>query len=364
MQLLNLNIDKIIIHQVFRRNQDGKVKPLQSHEYTVFDHSAMTVFKRRVIDALGEGSKAVQMEIVDQCATSVSKLVDSMIDQDQETFAVSSFDIATKLADAQQTRSIPGGIVVVFTGTQGSSAKKFLGIIKAEVHTGYEKKVHPTTNEISLKFVEELLLTPGTRLYKTVGFFEKVDCEETADDLNDKWAVMISDYQISQADGKAAAKYFYEDFLGCGYPKTNARVTKQFYEVTSQFISKLSVTEVEKSHLINALTTYLKADVSNVVSASEFAQTYFNDLATQDAYTGYVKSQGLPTTAFTKDVEHVEGNLNVRKVRFGSNVRITAPSEAFKNLVEIKEIDGEPDESGVRAKWTQIIVKDRIVRQE
>ncbi|WP_432729937.1 hypothetical protein [Klebsiella oxytoca] len=37
---------------------------------------------------------------------------------------------------------------------------------------------------------------------------------------------MISDYQISKADGKAAAQYFYQHFLGCGYPETSARTTK------------------------------------------------------------------------------------------------------------------------------------------
>ncbi len=136
MQLLNLTIDRIIIHQIYRRDENGnKVTPTQSHEYTIFDQSAMQEFKSRVKDALGDGSKAVEMAIVNQESGDLPPLVDIMTDQDNESFIVSSFDIAKKISDAQQMKSIPGGIVVIFSGKQGAQQKKFLGIIKAEIHS-------------------------------------------------------------------------------------------------------------------------------------------------------------------------------------------------------------------------------------
>ena len=365
MHLLNFNVDRIIIHQVYRRDADGnKVTPTQSHEYTNFEQGAMEEFKSRVKDAIGEGSKAVQMEIVNQGVNDLPTLINSIIDQGDEEFAASSYDIAKKLTDAQQTKSIPGGIVVVFSGTQGSQSKKFLGIIKAEVHSGYEKEINPETNEISLKFVEELLLTPGTRLYKTASFFEKAGSNDGLSDLNDKWVVMVSDYQISKAEGKAAAQYFYSDFLGCGYPETSARTTKHFYESTSKFISEMDVSEEKKSGLLNALTAYLKVDTSSTISSSDFAEKYFDDIDIQDNFTTYMRSSGLPDNAFTKDIEHIETKLQFRKVNFRGNVKITAPSEAFKNLIIIETIEGDADESGSPAEWTKVIIKDRIVKQE
>lgn len=124
MQLVNMTIDRIIIHQVYRRDQDGnKVEPLQSHDYTRFDSSAMEEFKSRVRDALGEGSKAVQMQIINQGAGDLPEIVEKIISQDDQSFAVSSYDIAKKLTDAQQRKSIPGGILVVFTGRQGPLQK-------------------------------------------------------------------------------------------------------------------------------------------------------------------------------------------------------------------------------------------------
>jgi|GEM_PF-187002 len=364
MQLLNLKVERIIIHQVFQRGPDGQIiAPIQGHDFMNFDYSAMDAFKKRVSDALGEGSRAVQMEIVNQDAHKLPRVIDEIIVQDDSTFSVSSYDVAKMLADAQQSKGIPGGIVVVFSGTQGPNNAGFVGIIKAEVHTGYEKATNDM-GEISLKFVEELLLTPAARLYKTAGFFERSNAATDSDDLNDKWAVMVSDSQINKADGKAAAQYFYADFLGCDYPETSARTTKHFYEATSKFISNMGVSASEKSDLFNALTTYLKVDTSPTISPSNFAESYFSDIDTQDAFTNFMKTEGLPDTAFTKDLDHIQSKLKFHSIKFRSNVKISAPSDTFKDLVTIETIAGDPDESGAPAEWTKITVKDRIVSQE
>jgi hypothetical protein len=364
MQLLNLHIERIIIHQVYQRDTEGqKKKPMQSHEFTRFSQNAMETFKQRVVEALGESSRAVQMEIVQQETKDLPQVVERSIDEDDITFAVSSYDFATMLTDAQKTKSIPGGIVVVFTGTQGHPAKKFLGIIKAETHSAYEKEVDSTTGEISLKYVEEVLLTPSSKLYKTAGFFEKAVYATPYNNLNDKWVVMVSDSQINKAGGKAAAKYFYADFLGCGYQQTSARTTKQFYEAAKEFISELDVSESKKSDYINALTTYLKVDTASSIGTADFASKYF-DTAVQDAFSEHMESAGIPTASFTKDIEHISSSLKFRKVSFSKNVKISAPSDSFKDLITITTIEGDEDESGTPAEWTQVIIKDKIVTQE
>jgi nucleoid associated protein NdpA len=365
MQLLNLSIDRIIIHQIYRLDEDGnKVLPTRSTEYINFDTDALSNFKTRITEALGSGSKAVQMEIIEQDTNDTSTLVNKIIDQDDESFAISSYDLAKKLADAQTTRSIPGGIVVIFSGKQGHPQKKFLGLIKAEVHSAYEKKTDEKTKEISLEFIEEVLLTPASKLYKTAGFFEKAIPSASSENLNDKWTVMVSDNQISQSEGKAASHYFYSSFLGFGYPETSARTTKQFYEATSSFIGTLPIAEEKKSDLYNALSTYLKVSASPIISSSGFAELYFNDIDTSDAFNSFMEEQGIPDTAFTKDIEHIKSKLKHRKVNFGTNIKITAPSEIFQKLISIETIDGEPDESGNMEKWTKIIVKHGITQQE
>lgn len=364
MQLLNLSIDKIIIHQIYQRNVEGeKVTPMQSHEYTKFDTPAMETFKQRVVEALGENSKAVEMEILHQGSGDLPSLVENCISQDDESFAVSSYDFAVKLTNAQFSKGMPGGIVVVFVGSQGHPSKQFLGIIKAETHSAYEKDVNPENGEISLKYVQEVLLTPSSKLYKTAAFFERSNYSPPYIDLNDKWTVMVSDSQINKAGGKAAAKYFYSDFLGCGYPQSSARTTKEFYNNTKNFIEGLQIGEPQKSDYLNALTTYLKVDTSSTISTSDFGSTYFEP-EVQEVFSEYMEEAGIPTTSFTKDVEYISSNLKFRRVKFSKNIKISAPSDLFKSLVTITNIEGETDESGNAMQWTQVIIKDKIVKQE
>lgn len=363
MQLLNLSIDRIIIHQIYQRDQsDQIIPPTQGNEYTRFEPTAMGTFRKRVNQALGEKSKAVQMEIVHQGPNDLITLIDEMANMDDDAFKSSSFEIAKRLARAQNRANYPGGIVVVFSGTQGQYSKKILGIMKAEVHSGYEKIKDSISGEISLKFVEELLLTPGTKLYKTAGFFEKNEYEGTSDDLNDKWTVMVSDSQINKVNGKAAAQYFYEGFLGFGYRQTSARTTKQFYDAAYSFIDGLDISAEKKNEYLNALTIYLKVDMSSTISTSDFGGKYF-DVDRQDLFAEYMEDEGIPTTSFTKDTEYITTNLKLRKIKFSSNVKITASPEAFRDLITIETIDGDPDESDTPMEWTQIIVKDRITQQ-
>lgn len=365
MQLLNLSIDRIIIHQIHQKDPDGKdVPPTQNHEFTLLEEKALASFTKRVTDALGEGSKAVKMEIVKKDNNDLSSLIDVMIDQEDDVFVVSSFDIAKKLSDSQKTKNISGGIVIVFSGTYGFPAKKFLGVMKAEIYNGYAKVEDAITKRIALEFIEELLLTPSSKLYKIIGFFEKSDYPNPCEDLNDKWVVMISDNQISQSDGKVAAQFFFSDFAGCGYPQTSARTTKQFYEATKEFITSLNYTVEIQNDLLSALTTYLKVDKSSTVDATLFASTYFNDPAIQDDFKNFLEDRGLPNTAFTKDIEHIKSKLQFRKVVFNNNVKIVASPEIFKSDVIIKPYDGDKDETGSVQQWTQIIVKDRINPKE
>ncbi|MDC5367238.1 hypothetical protein NRA53_18285, partial [Acinetobacter baumannii] len=93
MQLLNLSVDRIIIHQIHQKDKEGNtVAPTQSHEFTDLEEKAMASFVKRVTDALGEGSKAVEMEIVKQDPNDLPSLINIMSDHDGENFAISSFD--------------------------------------------------------------------------------------------------------------------------------------------------------------------------------------------------------------------------------------------------------------------------------
>ena len=141
-------------------------------------------------------------------------------------------------------------------------------------------RLNPVNNELTLQYVQEALLTPATKLYKTVGFFEKEGAIQS-DDLNAFWDVLISDTQISQADGKAAAQYFYSGFLGCGYPASSARTTKLFYDATKEFLNDLDISE-EKRVLGQNAPSDCPADPVRLiltVSSGRPSASYFLDIS-------------------------------------------------------------------------------------
>lgn len=361
MSLLNLRIERIIIHQIHQRDGDGKkVKPTQSMDLIRFDDKAMGTFKTRFIDAVGTNSKAVEMSIVEQEKGKLPSIISSLESTTNDSdFINISFDIASKLADAQSHRSIPGGIVAVFDGLYGATPKKFVGIMKAEIHSAYEKTQNTLTQEIGLKYVEEALLTPATKLYKTAAFFHNGNSYED-NDLNSCWDVMISDSQISQTEGKAAAKYFYSTFLGCGYPKTSARTTKQFYDVTCKFINDMDISEENRSDIHTALVVYLKQEQTEVINPTDFASRHF-DVETCDSYSVFLIDNSLPSSSFTKDTQYILGRLKTRKLSFSQNIKLTAPAANFKDLIEIETIS---EYEGKVVDWTKIIIKDKVVSQE
>lgn len=361
MNIVNLQINRIIIHQIFQRDQDGnKITPKKSTDFINFSPDAMSTFKSRVIDALGLESKAVPMTIVNQEQTDTPFIVNELVNEESETGYVQlSYNIANKLADAQKRRNLPGGIVVVFDGTHGASPKKFVGIMKAEIYSAYQKVTNENNNEISLEYIEEALLTPATKLYKTAGFFEKSE-SGSSDDLNDTWDVLVCDTQISQTDGKAAAQYFYADFLGFGYPESSARTTKEFYETTCNFINDLDISEEERIDVRNSLNSYLREN-SDSITPLEFANRHLEE-SVRDSFTNFLEDNDIPTSSFAKDITHIESNLRTRRLSFSKQVKVSAPSSVFKELLEIETIT--EDSEGNSVNWTNILVKDSIVSQE
>ncbi|WP_407289500.1 nucleoid-associated protein [Raoultella planticola] len=363
MNILKLKIEKIAIHQIFIREDPKTIKkPVKGKELIKFDETAMQDFKKRVLDSLGNGSSAVRMVIADQAECKTPSIINKLHGLDEKEFIDTSYLIAERLAAAQTTKNISGGIVVVFSATYNHNELKFVGIIKADIHSAYQKAVDPNTQEISLTYVKEVLLTPSTRLYKSAGFFMQENAEETAD-LNTSWLVDISDYQIDKSDGRAAAKYFYQDFLGCDYPLTSARTTKQYFELTSNFINKMDISEEERSDLHNALYSDLKANRSIKVSPIDFANSHMSDVDV-DNFREYLEEYDFAVEPFIKNLDHITSKLKSRRVRFSRDIRISAPSDVFEGLIEMETFPGEKQEDGSTPTWTKLLIKDRIIKQE
>lgn len=365
MPFQNLNINRLIIHEIFKRNEDRTIRdPRYGEQLIQLDVEAKDALQQRITDALGQSSHGLEMTIQDTTNEGMWNLGKQIVESatNDAQFIQISQTIAAKLAAAQTTKVVPGGIVVVIGGTSGHPARSLMCVIKAEPHPGFIKR--EDAGQLLLEYLKGLILTPQAKLYKIGAFVQSDPAAATVQQPTASWRAFLFDDLITKGNRLGAAQYFYETFLGLAFPTNSAFQTKQFHTLTKEFIRTANVDEEKRSDLLNALTTYLKADQTATVQVAAFANNYFDTPELQDAYTNYMVQKEFPQQAIHKDLTEVVSALKQRKIVFGHNIKLIAPMEEFEGYVRIQSIDGEPDANGQIPKWTQITVRDRIRDQE
>ncbi len=362
MQLINLRIERVILHEVFKRGNDvNVVAPDYGDELEILDREAADALRDRVVTAMTSATRCVQMSIAKSGEESLVRRAVTALDAGEDGFIEVSKSIADKLTEEQKSRSIPGGVVVVFSGTAGQPAQRLVGVIKAEVHNGFMRERVAGEVRPKLKFLKSLMLTAQTKLYKVGLFLEHSGPAQG--EFPAGWEAYIYDETLTVANRYGAAKYFYEGFLGLAFPQSSAKQTKEFFEHTKAYIQAIKKPEEDKIVLHNALITYIRADQLPTVGIASFADTYMGTAEERDVYRAYMLGKGFPDAPVNKDTTEVAGAMRMRRLNFGSNVRVSGPAEAFDSLITVALADG-PEVGGVVPKWTQILIKDRIRTQE
>jgi hypothetical protein len=361
MELIDLRLTRVVIHEVFQRTDDRKrLSPRHGNALEQLDGDAVDALRARVVTAMSSPAKCLQMDISKSDPGSMFHLASQLVDADDLLFVKESRRTAELLADAQISRKIPGGILVAFTGSAGVPARRLVGVIKAEVHSGFTRE--HSEQGMALRFLRNLLLTAQTKLYKIGLFVERVP--GGAETLVDRWESYIYDETLTLSNRDGAAQYFYEGFLGTKFQESSARNTKKFHDLTKRFIRAMDVPEEERIALHNALVTYLKVDQSPTISVLDFADNYFGAAEIRDTYERHMRSEKFPSGAIAKDTTDINSALKTRKFTFRNQVRLITPAEGFEDLVRIEAIDGDLNEQGTRPRWTKITVKSDIYGQE
>lgn len=338
-QFANLKMKRIIIHQIFERNESREMQqPRYNSTLSILDSTALSVLQARITDVLGHNSHSIELEVVRTSPSDVFSIATRMIYADEQGFISESKKAADKLAEAQTTRTIPGGILVVFNGTVGPSNDNCVGFIKAEIHEGFS--VEQSSTDLLLKFLTDLCLTPQQKLYKIGIFIEKVKPESSETHrIPQEFKVFVYDQNMNTNTTSGAALYFYEVFLGCAFSPSAKKLTMDFYYHTKDFIDQLPLHDEEKVDLHSALYSYLKVSQSNVVDTTEFGDQYLTP-EQKDDYCSFMEQNEFPTNAVPKDITLIQSKLRKRKIVFSSNVSLTAPSDNFNDLVQIMGHEG------------------------
>lgn len=336
-QFAKLEIDRLIFHEIFQKNEKGDIpRPLLNIDLSTLTTEGIKTFKKRIISTMGRTGKCLEMEVVRKKETDPFQISCKMMYDPDKLFINNSRELATAFADSQTSMNIPGGMIVIFSGTLGANNKKYLGILKADIHEGFNNK-KSKEDSLSIEYVDSLFLTPGQKLYKVCMFIEekKKDNKKNTDRHTSDFEVLIFDNNIVQGDSNSAANYFYSTFLGCKFANNDKQKTKKFYDFTKLYINDLDKSEEEKINLNSALLVYLNSQ-SQTISVSEFGNEHLpNEL--RDLYNRYMLSKGLPENNFHKEVGFITRKLKTRKLMFSNNTKIISPVVGFANNIQIIE---------------------------
>ena len=232
MDFFNLTVHRVVVHEVYQRNEEKlPVPPRYGSSLVSLNPDAMQAFKLRLVEALGKDSQCQEMNILRCEEGSFLHIARELLDTSDADFPTKSQKAADKLVEAQLHRTIPGGMVVVFSGTIGHPEQRYLGCIKAEPHDGFTLRREHT--HLSLELLKDLFLTPKAKLYK-IGMFieplsENLPNEEGAALACYGFTACVYDALMTASNRDAAAQYFYEGFLGCAFPENAARMTNFFF---------------------------------------------------------------------------------------------------------------------------------------
>jgi hypothetical protein len=336
-QLVNMRMSRIIAHEVYKRSDTGDpLPPKCSQDFTQLDPGGLSTLQERMINTLGDESYSIEMSIAQEDPSSAYAVCCQLLDSNDGSFKSLSNQLAIKLTAAQSSRRIPGGILVIFDGLVGNQNHRYIGLIKAEIHSGFS--LQETDNNLLLKFLSDLLLTPQQKLYKIAAFIELHRPASPQLRTPADFKVLVYDHNMTRFETRQAARYFYETFLGCIFSPSDKKLTSDFYHDTREFVQSLVLADEAKLDINSSLYTYLKVDQSTVIKVADFAQQYLEP-PIRDNYQSFMAEKGLPQNAITKDVTYIKNYLRRRNLHFTSGVKITAPSQHFDELVRITDND-------------------------
>jgi len=334
MNIANVDIARVIAHEVVRASQITERPPVLSDDLVVLDAKGKALVGRRLVDTVASGSHCVDVTVDDGGAGSPFDKATAMLDADDDGFVANSKHLAGSLSTAQTAGPIKSGSAMFVQGTCSADGKasRFLAIIKADSDQALYKRVKGES--ITLTYVSDMLLGESQRLIKIAFFIEDADRDGDSAAIREAadFSVKVFDHLMQTSGDGDAAAYFYSTFLKCKLSHNAARQTKQFYEVVRSFIEEMPVSQAERVAFHGDLISYLRQN-----RATLEPRTFAKDVlpqAQQDAFVRKCREAGI-TQAFSKELDLVKGKLRRQSIKFSSNVTLYAPSEVFRDAVKI-----------------------------
>ena len=336
-ELATLVIRHVIFHDVPKVYKlTSGVEPTLAEVETDLDADRKGLLKDKLIQVLGS-TKAYPIEFNPNSASPVPEEVRQMTKHyDSKVFVEASQRLASYLFE-QQIGSISAGLLcVIDVAISGMPA---IALMKLEREQGAELELASKHGKkmFSMDVVDNLVLTEGTRLFKSALFLR------TGKD-DDDFRITACDSQLSVTSSSDLAKFWLR-FLGCMFLIEPRVATQQFFDSAVRFVNDVVTDPVVKSEIYDSLLSEIKSQ-KRTFSPKQFIEEYVPD-DYQNTFTEHLETAKIPLTAFHKDTVDIQNRLRRRAYHTKIGAVISVPEEA------IGRVEVTPN---------QVIVNDEVTR--
>lgn len=341
LQLDLLNIERVIVHHINKRGPERTlIPPSYSGELVPLMNGALDMFNSRIVSSLGHNSKGIKADFVQTGAGSCFQKMAHLMHCDEVRFIALSRELADDLTAAQLRLDLAPSKLLIATGVQGSLQRPFAVAVKAEMQDGFGETVEDQRTVI--QHLTKIFFTEAQRLFK-IGFVQQNVGQPTQNEgqyVPSEFTVHLYDHMLTSTQTKGAAIYFYNQFLGADFAKSDKKLTQDFYEKTRKFFDSQDLDAAVRMNLLDALRSELRSNEPSI-SVLQFGEKHMqSDLL--DQYEQFMVRSRFPTHAITKDTEYIARKLKRRqRIVFSTGVTITAPPDQVQDLVRVdREADG------------------------
>jgi len=335
--LATLRIRQAIFHDVPRRGHgSGAVAPVLSETVTAIDPTRRGHLQNRLTRVLNSKS-AYPISFNPQSESPVPGHIRTFTKRHHtpDQFVSISQLFARYLFEQQHGAISPGLLCVLDAVVRQSPGLVFMKLEREE-GARLELAEHKGKKTFDMSVLDNLVLTDGTRLFKTATFIRTGPGE-------DDFTAAACDAQLRVSSSDDMAKFWLR-FLGCMFRIEPRVATQRFYDSTVRFINEYVTDPLQKNDLYEHLQSQLKADRRHF-SPRTFIEEYVpHDF--QRPFREHLEAEHVSLSAFPKDLVDIQGRLRRLSYITRHGATVTVPSD------QPQIVDVQPD---------QIIVNDSLL---
>jgi len=322
--LAKLRIQRTIFDDVPNRPKGSTKEPVLADLETQVDAKRGEMLRRRMVQVLGSRS-AYPVEFSPDTGSAVPHEVRSYTSNpgSSDQFVEMSKRLAGFLFEQHTGATSPGLLCVMDVVSGGHQG---LALLKLEREEGAElqSRVENGKRIFDMSVLDNLILTEGTRLFKT-GVFLRIGPDD--DDFK---AAACEGQRTVVTSGDVAR--FWLRYLGCRFTEEPRVSTQKWFEASICFANEQVTDPILKNDLYEHIQSELKSSRATV-SPRKFIEDYLPEKY-QQGYKNFLKDRGVPTHAFQKDIADIKGRLRRLAYHTAKGVSVTVPEEEAQ-LVEV-----------------------------